>query len=156
HFFSLFHSVIRVDGEAKGPDPRYTRFPPSEPTLQLLFLLANPSDRPIGDFEPAETGAVQFSAVSPATYNNFQTFTSRRDIRPDGFIFFGHGDIAHRDGVPVKERPIRPDDYGHLVFVRQQGIIFRSTVSDLRAGYTVASELIHCQNLSLGCLLACD
>jgi hypothetical protein len=142
HFFSLFHSVVRVDGEARGPDPRDTRFPPSEPTLQLLFVVADPSNKPIGDFEPAETGDVRFFRVIPATYNNFQAFTSKKDIEPDGFIFFGHGDVG--------------DDYGRLVFVKQQGVIFRTLVSDPRPGYSVGTDLYHRLKLRFGCLLACD
>jgi hypothetical protein len=145
-FLSLFHSLIRVDLELEARDdendPRYTRFPPIDPTLHLLFVVASPSDRPIGDFEPGDTGDVSFHRVSPATYGNFQSFTSRSSIRPDGFVFLGHGDIA--------------DKFGALVFVRWQGVIFRTTVSDPRSGYAVSSDLARRERLRLACVLACE
>jgi hypothetical protein len=143
-FLSLFHSVIRVDGEAKGSDPRYTRFPPTDPTLQLLFVRSSPSDRPIGDFEPAETGEVKFHRVDPATYSNFQQFTSNTNIRPDGFVFLGHGDVD------------KAENYGVLIFVRWEGIVFRTTASDPRPGYTIGTDLVNRKRLRFGCLMACE
>jgi len=146
-FLSLFHSVIRVDGEAKGSDPRYTRFPPTDPTLQLLFVRSSPSDRPIGDFDPAETGDVKFHRVDPATYSNFQQFTANTKIRPDGFVFLGHGDV---DEV---------ENYGVLIFVRWEwggGLAFRTTASDPRHGYTVGTDLVNRKRLRFGCLMACE
>jgi hypothetical protein len=141
-FLSRSHSLVRVDGELKGPDPRYVRIPPTSPTLQLLFVLSSPADRPIADFDPAETGEVKFHRVSPATYSNFQAFTRNTDIRPDGFVFFGHGDIA--------------DKYGVLLFVQQRGIVFRTTVADPRPGFTVAGDLADRDKIRLSCLLACE
>ncbi len=142
NFISLFHSLVRVDGEAQGPDPRDTRIPPFEPTVDLLLVVANPGDRPIGEFEPTEIKDIRFSRVTPATYSNFQNFTSKRDIQPDGFIFLGHGDVA--------------DNYGRLLFVKLQGLIFRTTVADPHPAYTVGSDLAQRRKLRLGCLLACD
>lgn len=142
-FLSLFHSLIRIDNEAKGEDPRNKRFVPTEPTLQLLFVLSNPANRPIGDFEPAETGEVKFHRVNPATYSNFQGFTSKPEIRPDGFVFLGHGDV---DQLKL----------GNLVFVRMNGLVFKTPVSDPKPGHIIASDLIGRQRLRLGCLLACE
>jgi hypothetical protein len=109
-FFSLFHSVVRVDGEAGGPhDPRDIRFPPLEPTLQLLIVVASPVDKPVGDFEPPRTRDIRFAKIIPATYNKFRSFAPKNKIQPDGFIFFGHGD--------VEKSPPGSDRYGRLVFV---------------------------------------
>jgi hypothetical protein len=142
NFVSLFHSLVRVDGEAGGPDPRDIRFPPFDPTVDFLFVVASPGDCPIGDIEPGDIKDIRFSRVIPATYSNFQAFTSKRDIQPDGFIFLGHGDVA--------------ENYGRLLFVKQQGLIIKTTVSDPHPGYTVGSDLAQRRKLRLGCLLACD
>jgi hypothetical protein len=141
-FLSRSHSLVRVDGELKGADPRYVRVPPTSPTLQLLFVLSSPADKPIADFDPAETGEVKFHRVDPATYSNFQAFTRKTDIRPDGFVFFGHGDIA--------------DNFGVLLFVQQRGRVFRTTVRDPRPGFTVAGDLADRDKIRLSCLLACE
>jgi hypothetical protein len=147
-FLSLVHSLVRVDGQAGGPDPRDTRFPPFDPTIDFLFIVANPSDCPIGDFDPPDISDIRFSRVIPATYRNFQAFTSRQDIQPNGFIFLGHGDVL--------------DDKGRLVFVKRKffsGITpggFSTTVRDPYFGYTVGTDLAQRRKLRLGCLLACD
>ena len=142
-FLSLFHSIVRIDGEATG-DPRNARFPPTDPTLQLLFVRSSPSDRPIGDFDPAETGDVKFHRVDPATYSNFQQFTGSTKIRPDGFIFLGHGDVD------------KAENYGVLIFVREEGFIFKTTASDPRPGYTIGTDLVNRKRLRFSCLMACE
>jgi hypothetical protein len=142
-FLSLTYSVIRVDGDAKGPDPRYNRIPPKSGSLEMLFVVSNPSDRPIGDFDPIETEGVKFHAVKPATYSNFQKVTGDKTVRPDGFVFLGHGDI-HKDANNV--------DYGVLIFVKMQGMLmYKTTLSDPRQGTTVGTDLAAKSNMRLGC-----
>lgn len=144
-FLSLFHSIIRIDGEAEGPDPRYFHLSPTDPTLQLLFLLSSPSNKYVGDFEPVDTGAVTFIHVDPATYDNFQAHTRKPDIRPDGFVFLGHGDVQ--------------GNYGALVFCKWQyftGGRFRHTTCDPRPGFTIGSDLNRRSRLRFTCLLACE
>jgi len=88
---------------------------------------------------------VRFYRVTPATYGNFQTLTSKPDIQPDGFIFLGHGDVF--------------ENRGRLVFVKPRlfGLRgFSTPVRDPYRGDTVGTALAQRRKLRLGCLLACD
>lgn len=145
-FLALIGSIIRFDGDSGGSDPTTTFFPPAK-SLRCLFISPRPTptdeQEAVLPIEPDKGDKLVFDIISPPTYSDFLRITDDVNLRPDGFIFFGHGKVR--------------DSIGHLVFVIMQGIpLFKRPVDDLRSGSAISGALATKKNLRFSCLMACE
>jgi len=150
NFFALNGSIIRYDVTIPEKD-----FEPAEVPFKLWFIFSNPWNRPFtGDAEilPPPHEDIIFDQIMPATFERFQEtirkfsyLTSKSQVRPLAFAFFGHGDV---------------DDHkiGQLVFVKKgdrKGIT-RPWISDARPSYAINDTIVACPHLRLAFLCACE
>lgn len=146
-FLSIVGSIVRFDPDAEASAPETTFFPPAS-ELRCLYVSPKPAATPereaVPDLEPDRSESVLFDIVSPPTFADFLGIADRTATRPDGFIFYGHGDVK--------------DNVGHLVFVARKGIIpgFKTWDDDLRPGHAVSTALAQKKQLRFSCLLACE
>lgn len=138
-FIARYGSVIRYD--ADSPADLTTIYPLQTPPT-YLYVLSSPADLPkTGNYRPGDVPHNRYAIreVSPPTYEKFQR--ALRAPPPDGFAFFGHGDVKDGRGVLMFE---------------QSTSMMRAADADPIGGDVLADEIGPRHNVKIIFLCACE
>lgn len=105
-FIARYGSVIRYDADSPA-DPN-TIYPLLTVPPTYLYVLSSPANLPnTGNYRPGDVPHTRYAIreVSPPTYDKFQRALRAPPPPPDGFAFFGHGDVQDGRGVLMFEQP---------------------------------------------------